>query len=257
MSAQLTVLPFLPFPPFPGFCPHSHFPHSMVNRDHTAWAYLIRLVKTKTKLLSFPSLWMEIEQKLWGWRTFGNQFNKTDKMKQIYWKKHWYSREFSLLRYELPSGAQIQSLLPHSKPNPHQTRTFKKIMSSSHRFLLSKEVGKKYINDNAYFIWILNIDKTTNINVGIQQVGHPRWLSGKESACHSGDAGDLVQSLSREDPLEERMATHSSILVWRSPWTENPDGHRLHGVTKSQTLLSDWACTRTSHKSVTLNTLTT
>ena len=33
----------------------------------------------------------------------------------------------------------------------------------------------------------------------------------------------LVRSLSREDLLEERMATHSSILAWRIPWTEEPD----------------------------------
>ena len=33
-----------------------------------------------------------------------------------------------------------------------------------------------------------------------------------------------VQSLSREDPLEKEMATHSSILAWRSPWTEDPGG---------------------------------
>ena len=31
-----------------------------------------------------------------------------------------------------------------------------------------------------------------------------------------------VQSLSQEDPLEEGMATYSSILVWRIPWTEEP-----------------------------------
>ena len=31
-----------------------------------------------------------------------------------------------------------------------------------------------------------------------------------------------VQSLGREDPLEEEVATHSSILAWRSPWTEKP-----------------------------------
>ena len=31
-----------------------------------------------------------------------------------------------------------------------------------------------------------------------------------------------VQSLSQEDPLEEGMATHSSILAWRIPWTEDP-----------------------------------
>ena len=33
-----------------------------------------------------------------------------------------------------------------------------------------------------------------------------------------------VRSLSREDPLEEDMGTHSSILAWRSPWTEEPGG---------------------------------
>ena len=31
-----------------------------------------------------------------------------------------------------------------------------------------------------------------------------------------------VQSLSQEDPLEEEMATHSSILAWKIPWTEEP-----------------------------------
>ena len=33
-----------------------------------------------------------------------------------------------------------------------------------------------------------------------------------------------VHSLGREDPLEEEMATHSSILAWRIPWTEEPGG---------------------------------
>ena len=33
-----------------------------------------------------------------------------------------------------------------------------------------------------------------------------------------------VRSLCREDPLEEGMATHSSILGWRIPWTEEPGG---------------------------------
>ena len=33
-----------------------------------------------------------------------------------------------------------------------------------------------------------------------------------------------VQSLGQEDPLEKEMATHSSILAWRIPWTEDPDG---------------------------------
>ena len=33
-----------------------------------------------------------------------------------------------------------------------------------------------------------------------------------------------IQSLGQEDPLEEDIATHSSILAWRIPWTEDPGG---------------------------------
>ena len=38
-----------------------------------------------------------------------------------------------------------------------------------------------------------------------------------------------VRSLGREDPLEKGMATHSSILAWRSPWTEDPGGLQSMG----------------------------
>ena len=38
-----------------------------------------------------------------------------------------------------------------------------------------------------------------------------------------------VQSLGQEDPLEEEMATHSSILAWRIPWTEEPGGLQSMG----------------------------
>ena len=41
-----------------------------------------------------------------------------------------------------------------------------------------------------------------------------------------------IQSLGQEDPLEEAMATHSSILVWKIPWTEEPGRARVHGVAK-------------------------
>ena len=39
-----------------------------------------------------------------------------------------------------------------------------------------------------------------------------------------------VQSLGQEDPLEEGMATHCSILAWRTPWTEKPDGLQFMGL---------------------------
>ena len=38
-----------------------------------------------------------------------------------------------------------------------------------------------------------------------------------------------VQSLGQEDPLEKEMATHSSILAWRIPWTEKPEGLQSMG----------------------------
>ena len=44
-----------------------------------------------------------------------------------------------------------------------------------------------------------------------------------------------VQSLEWEDPLEKEMATHSSTLAWRIPWTEEPGGLQSMGSQKSQT----------------------
>ena len=47
--------------------------------------------------------------------------------------------------------------------------------------------------------------------------GLPWWLSGEESAFNAGDPG-LIPG--QEDSLKRGMATHSSILAWRVPWTE-------------------------------------
>ena len=47
-----------------------------------------------------------------------------------------------------------------------------------------------------------------------------------------------VRSLGWEDPLEKGMATHSSVLAWRIPWTEEPGGLQSTG-TQSWTQLSD------------------
>ena len=43
-----------------------------------------------------------------------------------------------------------------------------------------------------------------------------------------------VRSLGQEDPLEQGMATHSSILAWRIPWTEEPGGLQSMGSQKSR-----------------------
>ena len=47
-----------------------------------------------------------------------------------------------------------------------------------------------------------------------------------------------IQSRGQEDPLEKGMATHSSILAWSIPWTEEPGGLQSMG-SQSQTRLSD------------------
>ena len=74
---------------------------------------------------------------------------------------------------------------------------------------------------------------------GVTRVGHdlmtkPRYVllniggsDGKESACSAGDPGSTPGS---ENPLEEEMATQSSIPAWRIPWTEEPDGLQSIGL---------------------------
>ena len=63
-------------------------------------------------------------------------------------------------------------------------------------------------------------------------VGLPRWLSGKEPACHAGDMGYI---LGEEYPLEKEMATHCSTLVWDIPWTEEPGRLQSMGSQKDIT----------------------
>ena len=57
-------------------------------------------------------------------------------------------------------------------------------------------------------------------------LGFPDGSDNKESACNAGDSSLLP---GQEDPLEEGMATHSSILAWRMPWTEEPGGPQFMG----------------------------
>ena len=62
----------------------------------------------------------------------------------------------------------------------------------------------------------------------------------------------LVQSLGQEDLPEKEMATHSSILAWKIPWTEEPGRLQSVGVTKSRTRLSsfNFFLSKFTHKGV-------
>ena len=68
-------------------------------------------------------------------------------------------------------------------------------------------------------------------------LGFPGSSAGKESTCNEGDLG---RSLGWEDPLEEGMATHSSVLAWRIPMDRgawggggySPGGHKESDMTE-------------------------
>ena len=116
--------------------------------------------------------------------------------------------------------------------------------------------------------WHLECSTLTasSFRILVVQLGFPGGSAGKESACNAGDFGSIpglgrstgegigcplqyswaflmaqliknlpamretwVQSLGWEDSLEEGMATHSSILAWRIPWTEEPGGIQSMG----------------------------
>ena len=86
------------------------------------------------------------------------------------------------------------------------------------------------------------------MTVYAQMMGFPGGTSGKELACQYRRCETWVPSPGWEDPLEEEMATHSSILAWRIPWTEESGG-LVHEVAKSQTRLKQLSacvcvCTR-------------
>ena len=68
------------------------------------------------------------------------------------------------------------------------------------------------------------------LTVQLCDKGLPRCLVGKESACN---AGDQVRFLGQKDPLEKKVATHSSMLAWKIPWTEEPGGLQTKGLQKA------------------------
>ena len=71
-------------------------------------------------------------------------------------------------------------------------------------------------------------------------------LGGSEVKASACDVGDLSSIPGSEDPLEKEMATHSSILTWRIPRTEEPGGYSPWGCIELDTL--KWLSTYTQWK---------
>ena len=72
----------------------------------------------------------------------------------------------------------------------------------------------------------------------------PWWLSGKDSTCNAGDSGDESLIPGLEDSMEKEMATYSSVLAWRIPWTEEPSGLQSMG---SQRVGREWVTEYGTH----------
>ena len=75
------------------------------------------------------------------------------------------------------------------------------------------------------------------------------WLQRVWGCKESGVAKSLglQRVLRQEDPSEEGMATHSSTLAWRIPWTEEPGGCNESGVAKSLVVAKSLGLQRVRH----------
>ena len=89
---------------------------------------------------------------------------------------------------------------------------------------------------NRAFVFILIGFSSNWFNCTLFSWGCPCSLVIKNLPAVQETQERLVQSLNWEDPLEEGMATHSSILAWKTPWTEEPGGLQSMG-SQSQTQL--------------------
>ena len=84
------------------------------------------------------------------------------------------------------------------------------------------------------------VQKTKNIYYLALYKNFPGGSAVKNPPANAGDAGNpWVRSLGWEDPLEEEMAPHSSILAWRISMDRGASQAAVHGVAQSQTGLRD------------------
>ena len=110
----------------------------------------------------------------------------------------------------------------------------------------SSVLGRPIVGDQLTFIgeFVTLLSKSQFIFTFYIVSGLPCWLSGKQSAWNAGDIRDMGSIPGSEDPLEEDVATHFSILPWEIPKTEEPGGlpcrgsqrasQKGHAVTVSQ-----------------------
>ena len=126
----------------------------------------------------------------------------------------------------------------------HHIHTHTYIMGQDHSFQPHPPSTFKLCKKMVRRVWHwiqsefdVRILRTQNLWV----LSSPCGSDGRESACN---AETWVWSLGREDPLEEGMTAHSSILAWRMPWTEEPGRLQSMG---SQRVRHDWVTFTSLH----------
>ena len=87
-----------------------------------------------------------------------------------------------------------------------------------------------------HFRWILHRWATREAplsnTINVYYSGFPDGSGIKNPSTVQEMQKTQFQSLGQEDPLEKQMTTHSSILAWEIPWTEEPGGLTVHGSRK-------------------------
>ena len=102
-----------------------------------------------------------------------------------------------------------------------------KILTARRNWILGKQIYQLIINENDKLtLGISKFPQVLFLNI--------MWASRMVPMQETPEVG--VPSLGLEGPLEEEVATHSSILAWRIPWTEEPGGLQFVG---SQTVRQD------------------
>ena len=95
------------------------------------------------------------------------------------------------------------------------------------------------------------LEPNSQLNLSVYIWGFPVGSDSKESAWNVRDLGSI---LGQGDPPEKGMATHSSILAWRIPWTEDPGGLELMGYKESDTIeqltLNVWGSVATAPEKI-------
>ena len=152
--------------------------------------------------------------------------NSTIIAKIIYWEQYWVS--FALNKRAICRERNREKDTERGTKTGRQGTEWIQIISTT------RQADKNSIQEEQGF----QIHRTLDVIIKQEFPGSircsslPRWLSGKNPTTMQEMQ---VQSPGQEDPLEKEMATHSKILTWEIPWTEEPRRlHRepIHRVTK-------------------------